>query len=164
MSKPKVVIFDLDGTLFDGGHRVHLIPEDKTVDKNWEPFNKACADDPVVPQMASIFFAMRDQMLSGAAPFTDFYFLTSRGKVCEDETIEALHNAGFGIFPLLMREEGDNRHPVEFKSAMLDEIEASGAEIYMAFDDDQKIVHMMKERGIYAIHTAEWWRHGFNVN
>ena len=120
--KSKVILWDLDGTLFDGGHRVHLMPEDPTRDENWDAFNKACVDDPTVPHMASVFFAMRDQLMSGAAPFNDFYFLTARSKICEDETIEALHNAGYGLFPLIMRERGDHRTPAAFKSAMIDEM------------------------------------------
>jgi FMN phosphatase YigB (HAD superfamily) len=164
MSKPRVILWDLDGTLFDGGHRVHLMPEDKTVDENWDAFNLACNNDPTVPHMASVFFGMRDQLLSGAAPFTDFYFLTARSKVCEEETIEALHKAGYGLFPLIMRERGDHRTPVEFKSAMIDEMEAEGVEVYMAFDDDVEVVQMMRERGIYTIHVCEWWKFGQKVN
>lgn len=162
--KKKVVLWDIDGTLADGGHRIHLMPEDKTHTSNFDAFNKACADDPLVPQTAAIFFALRDQMLAGEAPFQDFYFLTSRCEVCHDETVEFLNKTGLGVFPMIMRNKDEHRAPVDFKSAMLDDLEAEGIDIYMAFDDDLEVVNMMKSRGIYALHVAEWWKSGFKVN
>lgn len=162
--KPKVVIFDLDATLFDGGHRVHLIPEDPSKDYNWDAFNKECVNDKTIPWTMSIFFGLRDQLLEGTAPFTDIYFMTSRSNQCEEETLEALHKAGLGGFPLIMRERGDHNISVDTKSAMLDELEASGVEIVMAFDDEPEIVEMMNKRGIYAIKVPQWWDYGYKVS
>ncbi len=41
-----IVIFDLDGTLADGTHRLHLLPKDNYNETwAWKPFNMACKDD-----------------------------------------------------------------------------------------------------------------------
>ena len=41
-----IVIFDLDGTLSDGRHRLHLLPKkDMHLPRSWDEFNKAAIDD-----------------------------------------------------------------------------------------------------------------------
>ena len=42
----KAVIFDLDGTLADGAHRLHLLPSvDLRLTDSWNEFNRASKDD-----------------------------------------------------------------------------------------------------------------------
>ncbi len=41
-----IVIFDLDGTLADGTHRLHFCRKDNYNETwAWKPFNMACKDD-----------------------------------------------------------------------------------------------------------------------
>ena len=43
----KTAIFDLDGTLADGKHRLHLLPTvDLHLTDSWNEFNRASKDDP----------------------------------------------------------------------------------------------------------------------
>jgi phosphoglycolate phosphatase-like HAD superfamily hydrolase len=160
----KLVIWDLDGTLFDGGERVHLIPEDKSRTENWDAFNKACADDKTVPQMLSVFKALEAQLQDGSAPFHDIVFVTARTETCLEETYEGLFKAGIDGYRLYMRGEDEHCSSADYKSRIIDELESEGNVIYMAFDDDKLVVEMMKERGIFTIHVAEWWKYGWKVN
>ncbi|AUR95519.1 HAD-like domain protein [Vibrio phage 1.208.B._10N.222.52.A7] len=160
----KIVVWDLDGTLFDGGHRAHLIPEKKDRTEYWFEFNRHCADDVPIAQMVAVFKGLEQQLQEGNAPFQDIVFLTSRPYMFENETLESLHKAGIDGYSLYMREIDDHRSSPDFKSHMIDEFEAAGQEVYMAFDDDEHVVDMMRKRGIYAVHVYEFWKHGVEIN
>lgn len=160
----KILVWDLDGTLFDGGHRCHLIPEDKTNTHNWTEFNKLCADDKPIDQMVAVFKGLEKQLQEGTAPFQDIFFLTSRPDKFEGETMDALFKAGIDGYPLYMRDMEDHRDSADFKEYMLDKFEEMGYEPYMAFDDDIHVIEMMRKRGIYAVHVFEYWKYNTEVN
>lgn len=74
---------DLDGTLYDNSHRVHLIPVDRSDTVAWAKFNCACEDDVPRPAMLAL---VRSLIQAGA----DVRFLTGRGSVARTPTMRKL--------------------------------------------------------------------------
>ena len=74
---------DLDGTLYDNSHRVHLIPVDRGDTEAWTKFNCACEDDTARPAMLAL---VRSLIQAGA----DVRFLTGRGAVARTPTLRKL--------------------------------------------------------------------------
>ena len=52
----KVLILDLDGTLYDNAHRNHAAPRGALakVAVNWEPWHSLCQGDTLVPEVAEL--------------------------------------------------------------------------------------------------------------
>lgn len=74
---------DLDGTLYDNSHRVHLIPVDRGDTVAWAKFNCACEDDTPRPAMLAL---VRSLIQAGA----DVRYLTGRGGVARTPTMRKL--------------------------------------------------------------------------
>lgn len=87
-NQPRVVIFDYDGTLSDGTHRLHLLPtENQHLTESWIPFNSACVWDSPIQDTIDVMNAMYD---------AGFYviILTGRSDHVEYESVRWLKNAG----------------------------------------------------------------------
>ena len=144
----EVIIFDLDGVLFDSTHRAELVP-DKSLQhlrSAWQPFNDACDGDLVIPA---------GKLLLGALAATrPIFFLTSRPYLVFDKTVKAIKDAdidNLGVFKLYMRMADDCRPPVEFKNAMIALLMREGCIPILAVDDDPEILAMYKCHGIPSL-------------
>lgn len=58
--KRKAYVFDADGTLFQGAHRLHLMPPPSLMGDPlaWTEFHAACGDDTVIEDVAAIARAL----------------------------------------------------------------------------------------------------------
>lgn len=137
----KTVIFDLDGTLADGRHRLHLLPTkdyDKT--ESWTEFNLAAVDD--LPFLNNI-------EMCNLFAFGDYYnvvILTGRSDVARAITGEWLNKHGVQYNELVMRSQSDNRKDTVIKEEYLRSIGLEN--ILCCFDDLPHVAYHLRSLGL----------------
>jgi len=143
-------VFDIDGTLADCSHRIHLINSEK---KDWRAFFATVSDDKPIEHMIELA-----KRLWATAPLV---FVSGRSDECQNDTSLWLEQQGFGFVKqskpryLYMRRAGDHRPDHLIKSEILDELLRDGFQPIMAFDDRNQVVKMWRERGIPCAQVAE---------
>lgn len=141
----KVIIFDIDGTLADSDHRLHLINGHK---KEWQLFFDGAADDPphYEIQWLNHIMAERDEV--------ELIVLTARPEKQRAMTERWLAEHGIIHAELILktaREEAARIPDQDFKERILDELIAQGRRPYMVFEDRQSVVDMWRRRGIKCL-------------
>lgn len=136
-----VVIWDLDGTLADGRHRLHLLPSkaDSNKTEGWLEFNKASKFDLPFVENIKLMNTLFDAGLKSI-------IVTGRSDHVIDDTQEWLYRHGCKYHKLIMRSKDDNRKDTEFKEEVLREIGLSN--ILCAFDDLEHIAKHFRSLGI----------------
>ena len=133
----RAVVFDLDGTLADASHRLHLINGAK---KRWPEFFKACVDDAPI-----------DDVILTLRTFCGAGFVTviasGRSDEVRKETEGWLARYRIPYHLLLMRKAGDYRADHIVKREMLDG-PLNEYDIVAVFDDRDQTVRMWREAGI----------------
>ncbi|QGH45102.1 polynucleotide 5' kinase/3' phosphatase [Ralstonia phage Reminis] len=134
-------IFDLDGTLSDGRHRLHLLPakEDAHKTQAWDAFNLAAGDD--LPFLDNI------RLMNELYQFgKKIIILTGRSDVAKHITEKWLWEHGCNFNQLIMRPADDHRRDIEFKEEALKFI---GLErIAACFDDLEHVAKHMRKLGL----------------
>lgn len=177
-----VYIFDIDGTIADHTHRLHLISKERMEGKDWAAFHDQChLDPPIVPMCR-----LARQLILSPAPVI---FLTGRMEFQRRKTQEWLAKhvdygiaetyRGFDHFPgltgfgsewlpsgpfpwLAMRAEEDFREDTVMKGEWLDRIEGYFAakmpnyKVMMAFEDRPRICELWKQRGLTVAKIGDW--------
>lgn len=140
MSK-NVVVFDLDGTLSDGRHRLHLLPkkEDAHITQAWDEFNLAAGDDGVFYDNLEL---MNDLFKAGHW----IAILTGRCDVALDVTERWLEKHDAPYDELIMRKSGDHRQDIEFKEEELRKIGLD--KILCCFDDLERVAKHIRSLGV----------------
>lgn len=135
----KTVIFDLDGTLANGDHRLHLLPnrEIAGITSSWDAFNLAALNDSPIKNNIELCRTMHE---SGYR----IIILTGRCDVAKKITKEWLAKHDVPYQKLVMRKAGDNRSDIEFKHEAVAKIK----NILCAFDDLEHIAKAMRSWGI----------------
>lgn len=132
---------DLDGTLYDNNHRVHMIPTDRGDTQAWSAFNCACEGDTARPAMVHL---VRSLIQSGA----DVRYLTGRGEVARVPTMQKMVSDRLLFIgqTVYMRSMGDYRAAPVFKREVvqgwLDE--NPDANVLM-LEDDPAIVEALRQ-------------------
>ena len=143
------IVFDLDGTIADVQHRVHLVQRPKP---DWRGFHKSCSADKVNVWCLELAKSM-------AAAGYKIVVVSARSREAEPETIEwfARHwdTAGFNYALNLIRAEGDYTPDQILKKAWLD---SSGLKerIQFVVDDRTRVVDMWRENGLTCLQCARW--------
>lgn len=146
-SKP-IVIVDLDGTLSDGTHRLHLLPtEDLHLTESWSEFNKAAFGDSPIKSTVAVVNGL---WMSGFA----IVILTGRSDEVMADTCKWLNENGIKYDALIMRRKEDNRKDTIIKEEVL---RAIGLEnIVCAFDDSPNVVKHFRSLGITTYQVTEY--------
>lgn len=137
-------IFDIDGTLADCSHRLHLI---HAKPKDWRSFFSMCDGDfPIqhVIDLARSLWLADNQIV----------YVSGRSDECEEKTRTWLVKHGLPEAPLYMRKAGDYRADDIVKGELLDQILADDIRPVMAFDDRDRVVKMWRDRGIPCAQVA----------
>lgn len=152
--EPPLYIFDLDGTLADCRHRLHIL-ENRDLYPNstdrWKVFHRACTRDPVIPSVFSIFKMLLQQ------ENTEVVILTGRSSVACMETCAWFHRVNFpnGFQPknLFMRKQGDCRDAVDFKYHFYRNVmgRRDRQRLVTVFEDEQRLVNMWRDLGVECL-------------
>lgn len=138
-------IFDLDGTLANGDHRLHHIKKET---KDWNAYFEACIADEPIPHMIKIFRELTYR--------TEVFIVSGRSDQVRVATEIWLYRENVFLLPshILMRKYGDHRPDDVIKIEMLAEIRALGFEPLAAFDDRDRVVAAWRAAGIPCLQVA----------
>lgn len=143
-----VVIVDLDGTLSDGTHRLHLLPtKDLHLTESWSEFNRAARHDAPIQDTIDIV-----NMLWKAG--MGVVILTGRSDEVETETILWLDRHKVKYDWLIMRRAEDNRKDTVIKEEVLRTIGLH--HITCAFDDSPNVIKHFRSLGITTYQVTEY--------
>jgi FMN phosphatase YigB (HAD superfamily) len=152
----KYVVIDIDGTVADASHRIHLITGDAK--KNWKEFFKQAEFDAPHVDMIDII----ENLLQGD-PSLDVVFCTGRSDEIRDITISWLNDKFWSLdfdedddedILLLMRKEGDYRPDTEVKVELLSEAGITPANTLCIFEDRDGVVQVLRTNGFRVLQVA----------
>lgn len=139
-------IFDLDGTLFDCGHRQHHLEQEP---KNWDAFFADTRDDTPIPHMVRL---VRDLRLARA----DILYVTGRPEKCRPDTVWQFDQHGLPSGGLYMRADNDFRGDDVLKVEQMISIrDKLGYHPIAVFEDRKRVVIALREAGFRVMHVAE---------
>src|ERR1700690_2047579 len=104
-----IYIFDIDGTIANMSHRLHLIEQKPA---NWPAFFAACGDDEPIPDMFSLARIIADRH--------ETILVTGRSDECREQTMAwiAKHKFPAPGRKIFMRKAGDHREDSIVKSEL----------------------------------------------
>jgi hypothetical protein len=137
-----IVIVDLDGTLCDHSHRLHL-----ALAGQWNEYHALCVDDKINEDVS--------WFLSMLKPDCFVIVLSGREESVKDQTIQWLvkHDVARFIDEILLRPIGDYTPDIILKPAMMDDY-FNGlnwhSRVLVALDDRDKMIECWRLLGIPA--------------
>ena len=149
--KRLAAIFDIDGTLADVTHRLHLIdhsnyPADLHTRKDWVEFKRRAADDPPVPNIVEL---ARTLHTAGYA----IVCCTGRDDGMHSMTCAWLKQWGIPYDDLYMRAYDDRRDDTVVKRDLLDKIRLK-YQPWIVIEDRVRVVAMWREAGLTCLQCA----------
>jgi hypothetical protein len=161
-----MIVCDLDGTVSDHSHRVHLVTGEK---RDYDRYYALMGEDPPIKGVHAKLY----QLVLRASPH--FYFLTGRPERFRKLTEYWLfHHFGivavpprFGVHAenevrLVMRPEGDFRKAAVFKQELVSYLRGGGSVLgarnpVIAIDDDVRNEQMYRVNGCIWLRAPECW-------
>ena len=136
-----IIVWDLDGTLACGKHRLHLLPkpEDADVTSGWLQFNMAAGDDAPINDNIQLV-----QSLFRAG--YKIVILTGRSDDAMVLTLDWLGQHEVPYNNLIMRPKSDHRKDIEFKEDRLRKVGLDN--ILCCFDDLEHVVKHIRSLGV----------------
>lgn len=136
----KIVIWDYDGTLSDGRHRLHALPkaEDAHRTDAWYNFNMLAADDTEFTNNVTLCNITYGSAIN--------LILTGRSDHAEQISIDWLDEHRVQYDLMIMRSKDDHRKDTDFKGEIVDYLGAEN--ILCAFDDLEHVAEMFRARGV----------------
>lgn len=139
------IIFDIDGTIANGDHRLHLI---KQQPKQWDAYFSLCSEDVPIAHMVRILRALERQFAT--------VLVTGRPERCRTDTVHWLcANACRHPFHLYMRPDGDHRDDDVLKIELLAKVRADGFEPLIVFEDRSRVVRAWRAAGVPCAQVQE---------
>jgi phosphoglycolate phosphatase-like HAD superfamily hydrolase len=140
MRENSIIVWDLDGTLSCGKHRLHLMPsiEDSHLTHSWDQFNLAAGDDDPIEDNI--------KLLNNQPASWEIIILTGRCDVARAVTVEWLKKHRVHYDGLIMRKQSDHRTDIEYKEEELRKIGLNN--ILCAFDDLEHVAKHMRSIGV----------------
>jgi hypothetical protein len=150
-------IFDIDGTLANCEHRVHILNRPGHLDQKWRDFYAACDKDaPIVQTLKTLELILR----SGA----EVWFWTGRSNEVCQKTINWLTDNTEYFFLryelefeniLTMRDEGDHTPDHALKKQWLDGmLNQDRKRLVAVFEDRANVVKMWRDAGVTCYQVA----------
>lgn len=146
----QIVIMDIDGTLANADHRVHLIRgHEGDVEKapDWPAFLAAAINDPPNPEIVTLSNAMAEHAL--------IFVVTGRNENTRDSTIAWLEKHRIHFDRLYMRGENDRRPDTAVKADILSVIQGEGFKILFAVEDRKSVTAMWRANDIRCLQVCE---------
>lgn len=144
--KPSIVMFDIDGTLSNVGHRVHHVDDGKA---HWEDFFSEAYKDPPNEWCVELLRAMRDRG-------HEIHVVTARPAKLLFDTKEWLDKHVGGKYELhFVRSYDDTSDDFMAKGKWLRQF--PGRErILFVVDDRKKVVDMWRLEGLVCLQCSDW--------
>jgi phosphoglycolate phosphatase-like HAD superfamily hydrolase len=142
------IVFDLDGTLADARHRLHLIRQDPP---DWPAFFDAARHD---PPFAPVLWL--NQIVGRVIPVV---IMTGRPASNRPLSTDWLHRHRASWHLMLMRADEDRRQDGIMKVEMVESLRFSyGLNPIMVIDDRPSVLRALRGAGIYCLapDSAEW--------
>lgn len=155
LSKYKLVVFDIDGTLADTSKRIHYVKPEVGEKKNWPAFFKEAENDDLIPHVANL---------------THFYddagyrviLCTGRPANLRSDTVHWLDHHGVRWHSLLMRLTTDRGPDYEVKGATLQEFLTSNdlelSQVEAVYEDRLPVAEMWRKMGLNVFLVGDEWR------
>ena len=155
-------IFDIDGTIADGSHRVHYITPDydmlshkilsvDNLDKfapDWDSFYKESINDKPIPDMVNLL-----RRIEGTG--AQILFVTGRPEKYKEQTEEWLIKYVTANFELYMRKPNDYRQDFIIKKEIYKNKIENNYWILGVFEDRTQCVKMWRELGITCFQVVD---------
>jgi beta-phosphoglucomutase-like phosphatase (HAD superfamily) len=141
-SKPKAVIWDLDGTLSDDRARAHFVEVEQGRARDWDSYFDAVDQDAPIAASMEVLHALR-------AAGVRIIYLTGRPEFTRPKTERWLRANGLGEYDrLVMRPaRGDWRPAGEFKTERIAELRRE-YELVCAFEDRIDVADALRRAGL----------------
>jgi hypothetical protein len=142
-----IYIFDIDGTLADISHRLHLISQEP---KNWDAFFSACGNDKPIEPVCAIARSLR---LSGAITL----MVSGRTDSIREMTRQWLDQYRIPCDGLYLRKYGDHRPDDIVKPELMADLEKEWfkGSIRAIFEDRASVVKAYRDLGYTVFQVAE---------
>ena len=144
------VIMDIDGTLANAEHRIHLLPRnrpDVESGRAWEEFFAAAVNDTANDEIVTLSNAMQVRF--------PLFILTGRSSAQELMTRRWLKSHDIRFDHLWMRPAGDRRDDTVIKAEMLARLRELGFEPLFAVEDRARVAKMFRDHGVRCLHVCE---------
>jgi hypothetical protein len=138
------VVFDIDGTLANGDHRIWAI---RSEPKKWDVYFGLLSEDKVIEPIALIC-----RKLSAS---TQILYCTGRPEEYIPQTHQWLQDNSLPFAPIYHRKKGDFRNDDVIKLELLKEIEADGYTITLIVDDRNRVCVALRRAGYTVAQVAE---------
>lgn len=135
-----IILFDLDNTLSNMDHRLPLIDRD---DPDWDAFEADCDQDALIVPTAEVLIAFHNIG-------HQIWLWTGRSDNVKDKTIAWLTKHALPYRQLIMRPYGDDTPTELLKKRWLNDRPVPRSQVLCAFDDDPRIVKMLKAEGLHT--------------
>ncbi|ALP47745.1 putative kinase phosphatase [Aeromonas phage Ahp1] len=152
----RIAIWDLDGTLSCGLHRLHLLPAKDKANRceAWDEFNMAAINDAPILHNIELYKTMRRDGWT-------CIILTGRGGIARAITVAWLLKHGILLErpdrELIMRAADDHRVDTVFKEEVVKMIRhRMNHEVIMAFDDAEHIVKHFRQMGVPCLQVTHY--------
>jgi phosphoglycolate phosphatase-like HAD superfamily hydrolase len=142
---PRRIVSDLDGTLADVQHRLHLILRDEP---DWTAFFLACGDDAPIAPTITVLRTLHE------AGF-EVVLASGRGEVAREATVDWLARHDVPWDRLLLRRSGDRRHDDEVKAEMVHEHGLDPADTLVVLEDRASVVQVWRRLGFHVFQVAD---------
>lgn len=150
-----IYVFDLDGTLANIDHRLHLLTTARKDERGfrsgeaYREFYAACVGDEVNEGVAGVYDALG---MSG----NEVWIWTGRSEEVRDETIAWIfHNLYMPPDELMMRPIGDHRPDTVLKAEWLAALDEEARRRLVVFEDRSRMVKMYRDAGVTCLQVAE---------
>lgn len=162
VSKERIFLFDIDGTLANGEHRQHYV---RSARKNWAAYNELMHMDEIIEPVKVIYHALAHAGIRGV-------FLSGRegGERNEEMTRNWIVSNDLNVSPgalggivrlksmaveLHMRKEKDYRPDDIVKEEIFRTHIEPKYEVIGVFDDRPRVVRKWKEMGIFVFNVYQ---------
>ena len=148
MLETKKIIVDLDGTLANIEHRLHLIRGPK---KDWNAFFLACSEDSPVSSVIDLVSAL----IKGAGTGCETFIFSGRSEAVQEETLEWLSKHIHWPYSLTMRPKRDFRPDEVLKAEFADRHNLNAKNVLCVIDDRRRVVEMWRAKGFLCLQVAD---------
>ncbi len=142
---PQCIVFDIDGTLADGSHRLFHLQQ---TPKDWDGYFAHLDQDTVIEPIAAVCRAVH----SAGVPVV--LYCTGRPEGYIPQTHQWLKDSDLPTMPIYHRKKGDFRNDDIVKLELLKEIEADGFTITLIFDDRDRVCVALRSAGYTVAQVA----------